>query len=70
MIPYVCVDGDRLDTICQKHYGHLNGTVEAVLAVNKYLADNTQPVFSTGYVIYLPQVQSKAVQSKIIKLWD
>lgn len=26
--------GDLLDVICQHHYGHLNGTVEAVLEAN------------------------------------
>ena len=27
--------GDVLDTICQSYYGHLNGTVEAVLDANR-----------------------------------
>ncbi|VVP54982.1 hypothetical protein PS880_05621 [Pseudomonas fluorescens] len=28
---YRTSDGDLLDTLCQHYYGHLNGTVEAVL---------------------------------------
>lgn len=32
-------DGDLIDTLCYQHYGHLNGTVEAVLAANRLLAD-------------------------------
>ena len=35
--------GDVLDTICQNYYGHLNGTVEAVLDANQGLADEVQP---------------------------
>ncbi|OZY44553.1 hypothetical protein CJF41_19975 [Pseudomonas lundensis] len=31
--------GDVLDTICQNYYGHLNGTVEAVLDANQGLAE-------------------------------
>lgn len=31
--------GDVLDTICQNYYGHLNGSVEAVLDANQGLAD-------------------------------
>ena len=42
-----------LDTICQSYYGHLNGTVEAVLDANQGLADEVQP-FRAGVVIYLP----------------
>jgi len=30
---------ERLDTLCWRHYGHLQGTVEAVLAANIGLAD-------------------------------
>ena len=46
-------NGDVLDTICQNYYGHLNGTVEAVLDANQGLADEMQP-FRAGVVIYLP----------------
>lgn len=35
-------DGDLLDVICQHHYGHLNGTVEAVLDANPDLARQAQ----------------------------
>lgn len=28
-------DGDLLDTICHNYYGHLGGTVEAVLDANR-----------------------------------
>ena len=47
--------GDLLDTLCHHYYGHLNGTVEAVLDANQGLADELQP-FRAGVVIYLPDL--------------
>lgn len=47
--------GDVLDTLCQNYYGHLNGTVEAVLDANQGLADEVQP-YRAGVVIHLPDV--------------
>ncbi len=45
----------RLDTLCQNDYGHLNGTVEAVLDANQGLADEVEP-YRAGVVIHLPDV--------------
>lgn len=49
-------EGDMLDTLCQHHYGHLHGSVEAVLDSNQGLADERQP-FPAGLLITLPVVQ-------------
>ncbi|WP_172685792.1 tail protein X, partial [Pseudomonas savastanoi] len=35
-------DGDILDTVCFNYYGHLKGSVEAVLDANQGLADVVQ----------------------------
>jgi len=59
--------GDVLDTICQHYYGHLNGTVEAVLDANQGLADEPQP-FREGLRIKLPEVT--AVVDESVTLWD
>ncbi|MFJ4193937.1 MULTISPECIES: tail protein X [unclassified Pseudomonas] len=48
-------DGDLLDTLCYHAYGHLNGTVEAVLDANQGLADEPQP-YRAGIVIELPDL--------------
>lgn len=48
-------DGDMLDVICNNVYGHLNGTVEAVLDANQGLADEPQP-FRAGVIILLPDL--------------
>ena len=48
-------DGDRLDSLCHRYYGRLNGTVEAVIAANPGLAATQQP-FSAGIVIVLPDL--------------
>ena len=45
--------GEVLDTTCQNYYGHLNGTVEAMLNANQRLAEEVQP-FKAGLLIGLP----------------
>ena len=45
----------QLDTLCQNYYGHLKGTVQAVLDANQALADEVQP-YRAGVVIHLPDV--------------
>lgn len=60
-------DGDVLDTICQHYYGHLVGTVEAVLDANQGLADEPQP-YRAGLLIILPEVA--AVVEESLSLWD
>ncbi|NKI46407.1 phage tail protein [Pseudomonas fluorescens] len=60
-------DGDLLDTLCYQHYGHLNGTVEAVLAANRLLADEAQPL-RTGLLITFPDLP-EPIDEKV-QLWD
>ncbi|MFB4390966.1 MULTISPECIES: tail protein X [unclassified Pseudomonas] len=60
-------EGDVLDTLCQHYYGHLDGTVEAVLAANQGLADEAQP-FRAGVRIVLPELP--VVASGSVQLWD
>lgn len=60
-------DGDILDTLCHRHYGHLNGTVEAVLEANPGLAEIPQP-YSSGVLILLPDLP--AARAETIRLWS
>lgn len=60
-------EGDVLDTLCQHYYGHLNGTVEAVLAANQGLAEQIQP-FRVGVQILLPELP--AASDVTVQLWD
>ena len=60
-------DGDLLDTLCPQYYGHLNGSVEAVLDANQGLADEPQP-FRAGVLIRLPQLPVRA--EAMVQLWD
>ena len=60
-------EGDLLDTLCQQYYGHLSGTVEAVLDANQGLAAEAQP-FRTGVLIVLPDLPAPA--SNTLQLWD
>ena len=59
--------GDLLDTICHNYYGHLRGTVEAVLEANEGLAKEPQP-FRAGLIIHLPDLI--AVADDAVRLWD
>ena len=47
--------------------GHLNGTVEAVLAANRLLADEPQPL-RTGLLIAFPDIAEQVVEQ--VQLWD
>ncbi|MBC3453123.1 tail protein X [Pseudomonas mosselii] len=60
-------EGDLLDTLCQHYYGHLAGTVEAVLDANQGLADEAQP-FRAGVRILLPELPMTT--SYTVQLWD
>lgn len=60
-------DGDILDVICQRHYGHLLGTVEAVLEANPGLASLAQP-YRAGLQILLPDLP--AAKAETIRLWS
>ncbi|MFW3167221.1 tail protein X [Pseudomonas syringae pv. syringae] len=59
-------DGDLLDTICHQYYGHLNGSVEAVLDANQGLADEPQP-YRAGVQILLPDLFTQT--KEVIQLW-
>ncbi|MFR0674653.1 tail protein X [Enterobacterales bacterium AW_CKDN230030176-1A_HGKHYDSX7] len=52
--------------ICQHHYGHLTGSVEAVLEANPGLARQPQP-YRAGLVITLPELV--APTDEAIQLW-
>ncbi|MBH3358771.1 tail protein X [Pseudomonas guariconensis] len=60
-------EGDLLDTLCQRYYGHLTGTVEAVLQANPGLADEAQP-YRAGLLILFPDLPITSVET--IMLWD
>lgn len=60
-------DGDLLDTICHNYYGHLTGSVEAVLDANQGLADEPQP-YRAGVLITLPDLSAPAQEQ--VTLWD
>ncbi|QOJ19934.1 MAG: tail protein X [Gammaproteobacteria bacterium] len=60
-------DGDRLDTLCYRYYGNLNGTVEAVIDANPGLAKLGQP-FASGILITLPDFPVKV--NKPVQLWS
>lgn len=65
---YRTKDGDMLDAICFTHYGHTNGTTEAVLEANPGLSEYG-PLLPAGILITLPTLETPAKQDTI-SLWD
>lgn len=59
-------EGDLLDTLCQHYYGHLDGSVEAVLQANQELADEPQPLRS-GVTLRLPVLALASADA--VHLW-
>lgn len=60
-------DGDLLDTLCQSYYGHLLGTVEAVMEANQGLAEEPQP-YRAGVQISFPDLPM--AEAEQVTLWD
>jgi phage tail protein X len=57
-----------LYTLCHNYYGHLDGSVEAVLAVNPGLSVEVQP-YRGGLLIALPDL-ARASDDQVIQLWS
>lgn len=68
MIVYKTKDGDVLDDICFKHYGHTNGTVEKVLEANRFLGFEP-PILKAGLSIILPEISERKT-TETVRLWQ
>lgn len=69
MTTYVTKDGDTVDFVTWKHYGHTSQqAVEQVLAANPGLADRG-PILPHSVRIELPDLKPQTVQ-KGPRLWD
>lgn len=66
---YITKDGDMLDLICKQHYGSSDGFVEKVLDANYGLSD-LGPVFTSGIIIELPEIDSLSPKENTIRLWS
>ncbi|MGQ5522659.1 tail protein X [Chitinimonas sp. PSY-7] len=60
-------DGDFLDQLCLAEYGHLKGSLEAVLDANPGLAEVPEP-YSLGMHIVLPDLPKPSNAS--VTLWE
>lgn len=60
--------GDTLDLICWRYYGHTQGTTEAVLEANPGLADKGA-LLPMGTAVNMP-VQTTQPVNTTINLWD
>jgi len=68
MATIITQQDDRLDLICQRHYGACRGVVEQVLAANPRLAAHG-PVLEAGLRIRLPDIAPEREVAQV-RLWD
>jgi phage tail protein X len=63
-------DKDRLDLICYRHYGRLEGgIVETVLIANPGLSAKPY-ILPAGVKIILPEISNSFIENKTVKLWS
>jgi phage tail protein X len=68
MTQYVTRQFDELDAICHRFYGRTQGTVEAVLVVNRDLAE-LLPLLPQGLTLELPNLpQPEATET--LRIWS
>lgn len=66
MTTYRTREGDRLDLIAWRHYGHLQGTVERVLEANPRLAEQHDPSrLPGGLLIRLPDAPAARAMERL-----
>lgn len=64
MNKYRTVAGDRIDLICWRHYGSLDGrVVETVLDANKGLASDA--ILPSGVVVILPDITPETSEASL-----
>lgn len=68
-ITYTTIDGDMVDFIAFKHYGHHRKTAEAILDANPGLADRGV-VLDAGVKVVLPELKVEPDTKEFITLWD
>ena len=63
--------GDTVDAICWRHYGHTAGVTEQVLLANPGLAD-LGPILPLGTAVTLPDLPTQPAETtrQLVNLWD
>ncbi len=73
MVKYISIEGDTVDLVCFRHYGHTAGTTEKVLAANPGLAA-LGAILPKGTEFTLPDLGSPSEKANekenTIHLWD
>ena len=65
---YVTRQFDEIDLICWRYYGRTQQTVEAVMEVNRNLAD-LLPILPEGLTIELPDLPEPETTTTL-RIWD
>ena len=60
--------GDTVDLICKRYYGHTTNVVEAVYLANPGLAE-LGPILPHGQLVNMPAEQETTPTTETITLW-
>lgn len=60
------LENERLDSLCFRHYSHLRGAVEAVLAANPLLSEQPERL-PQGLAVRMPALPDP--QARRVRLW-
>jgi phage tail protein X len=63
------LQGDTVDSLCWRHYGRTDGTVEAVLEANAGLAD-LGAILPVGTPVHLPALGTVTNIKPLLQLFD
>lgn len=63
------LQGDTVDSLCWRHYGRTDGTVEAVLEANAGLAD-LGAILPVGTPVQLPALGTVTNTKPLLQLFD
>ena len=63
------LQGDTVDSLCWRHYGRTEGTVEAVLEANAGLA-SLGALLPVGTVVFMPALGNVTSTKPLLQLFD
>ncbi len=67
---YKTGEGDTVDLIAYKHYGHHNGTAELIYKANEFLLLDQEFILDYGILLALPDLTPASLTNPISPLWE
>ncbi len=67
---YTTSEGDSVDLIAYRQYGHHNGTAEMIYKANEFLLLNQGFILDPGILLQLPELSEREAQKVLSPLWE